>query len=98
MCKLLKTSAGRSGAQVVSLCWSRLLVLDGAVVSRSLLRCSGGSCLSLVEGPCLVGSVGGTFLFTSASFDSSTSSSVIDACTKAVVEEGGVVGVWEVPP
>ncbi|RWW17061.1 hypothetical protein GW17_00019030 [Ensete ventricosum] len=55
MCWLLGMSTGRSGTPAVASCWSQLLVLGGATVARSLLRCSEGSCLSSVGGPCLVG-------------------------------------------
>ncbi|RZR78013.1 hypothetical protein BHM03_00003234 [Ensete ventricosum] len=61
MCRLLGTSVGRLGTQAVAPCWSRLLVLGGAAAARSLLRCSRGSCLSSIRGPCLVGPRGWSF-------------------------------------
>ncbi|RWW03678.1 hypothetical protein GW17_00033145 [Ensete ventricosum] len=85
MCKLLGTSVGRSGTQVVA-SWNRLLVLGGATVAWSFLRCSGGVAYPRFEDLVWLASAGGAFLFASASFRSSVGSPVVDTCTKAVVE------------
>ncbi|RWW18428.1 hypothetical protein GW17_00017585 [Ensete ventricosum] len=46
MCRLLGTSTGKLRTQVVTSCWSRLLIFGGVTTAQSLLRSSGVSCLS----------------------------------------------------
>ncbi|RRT36999.1 hypothetical protein B296_00047789 [Ensete ventricosum] len=89
MCKLLETLTGRTGTQAIVSCWSRLLVLGGAIgvccdVSRRVAYPRLEDLVWLVF-------VGGVSLFASVSFHFSTGFSIIDACTKAVVGGRGEV-------